>query len=240
MFKSYNPHQTNGLTLTRTRFDSAVFEQIFNTFLVPLINPDDQLLLYRVFLNAHVQRCPKSDQKLGYFHLPLTLTLQAMKSGSLAIVSPKLKKKVSYWIQLCPHCTLTRDGGRTFPHELDSPRIATLLGNETPVFYAVSVDTLGPFHIKHSHGRKGTYQIHLLIVVDLVSGMLSSHLMPSLKKHDIVLALQDLSYKFRMPQLIITDAGSSLTFLDTCEEYQILSAFDIQLINLPPSHQFAN
>ena len=99
---------------------------------------------------------------------------------------------------------------------------------------------LGPFNIKNPHARKSTYQVPLLVAVDLDSGMLSAHIMPSLKKDDVILALEDLSYKYRMPAQICTDAGSNLRFLESSELFQVLSSSSIQLVNLPQGHQFAN
>ena len=103
-FKSFNPHEHREVTLVKTRYSADGFADVFNTFLIPLISADDHMLLYRAFQAAHITTGMKTEDKASTCHLPLFLTLSRMKSGPMAIISPKQKKIISKWISMCSYC----------------------------------------------------------------------------------------------------------------------------------------
>ena len=240
--KTFNPVTYNGLTMVKTRYSAEAFETIFNTFILPLVSNKDKLLLYRCFSYSHIRKAPKTENKVGVVHLPLNITLQCLKSGPLGIISPAMKKLVSHWItDLCAHCIAHLNLGRNFPHSLGDPRILTLLDQSAAFFHCCSMDTLGPFQIRNTPtSRRGTYPLYCLICVDLGSGLLSTHLIHSTKKADIILGLRDLGNKFRIPRIIICDALPSFRFLESEELFQALNCLNISLIPVQAGHQFLN
>ena len=240
-FKSFNPHEHKGVTLVKTRYSVDGFADVFNTFLIPLISADDHMLLYRAFQAAHITAGMKTEDKASICHLPLFLTLSRMKSGPLAMISPKLKKIVSRWISMCSYCIIHSENGRRYPHAPQDPQLLSLLHVENAIFHTVSLDVVGPFNIRNTPtSRKGTYPVQVLIAVDLATGTLSAHVMPGAKMKDVVLGLQDLANKWRMPVNVVTDAGSNLKNLENSPLFQALSKQNINMVSMPACHQFGN
>ena len=59
-----------------TRYSETAMRSVYGSLLLPYISGHHVALLFRLFENSHICHSPSHPDSLGFFHLPLTSTLQ--------------------------------------------------------------------------------------------------------------------------------------------------------------------
>jgi hypothetical protein len=155
----------------------------------------------------------------------------------------KMRNIFSTWINKCPFCLKAGSVERSFSHAAEDPRILSLLEVECPVFHCISLDLFTEVFVL-SHGRargKPSYPVNILIVADLISKSVVFVVLDGSKTVDVVKGIQQIGLRFRLPEIIILDAGPQLRNLpDHTELTQALSLKEIKVISVPQGHQFSS
>jgi hypothetical protein len=232
-----------GIFVSTTRYSLDGMDKVFKTQLVPLISSADKIFLFRLFQNAHIVRNPAHAHGLGPAHLSVSLTTQLMKTGFTAVLVGKIRTLVSGWIGKCPHCIRLGSVERSFTHSPEDPRILSLIGVNSPVFQCVSIDLFTEvFVLAHSRARgRPSYPVAILVIADLISKTVCFIVLDGAKMTDVCKGLQQLALRYRMPDIMIVDAGPQLRNLsDQTELLNALSLTEVKIVTVPQGHQFSS
>ena len=225
-----------GIFVSTTRYSLDGMDKVFKTQLVPLISSADKIFLFRLFQNAHIVRNPAHAHGLGPAHLSVSLTTQLMKTGFTAVLVGKIRTLVSGWIGKCPHCIRLGSVERSFTHSPEDPRILSLIGVNSPVFQCVSIDLFTEVYVlAHSRARgRPSYPVAILVIADLISKTVCFIVLDGAKMTDVCKGLQQLALRYRMPDIMIVDAGPQLRNLsDQTELLNALSLTEVKIVTVP-------
>ena len=239
---SFSSEKIGNVTLAKMRYSSEGLYQVFETNLIPIISSSHKLLVYRLFQRAHIVGNP-TKPSLGSAHLSLSLTCQRFKTGTTAALFSHMRPALAKLVQTCPFCIRVGSSERLFSHSAEDPQVLSLLEIESPVFHCVSVDLFCDVYVlAHSKARgKPSYPITIMIVADLVSKTVCFVVLDGQKTTDVVLGLQQLALRHRLPSLILLDSGPQLRNLPDHQELtKALSDKEVKLIIVPQGHAFAN
>ena len=152
------------------------------------------------------------------------------------------------YISKCPTCLKSdiksKDG--QFSVILGTPRLSSLVGQESPVFHTVSLDIQGPWIVSNFTGAKrtrnkhGTHKVYGLIIVDLLSGAFCIEYLDHATASEVEAALKSFSALHRLPSKCIADAGSSLVSLEKNPLFSGIKRMGIQVETVETNHQLLN
>ena len=152
------------------------------------------------------------------------------------------------YISKCPTCLKcdikSKDG--QFSVILGNPRLASLVGQESPVFHTLSLDIQGPWIVSNFTGAKrtrkkhGSHKVYGLIIVDLLSGCFCIEFLNHASSQEEEAGLKSFSRLHRLPSKCIADAGSSLVSLEKNPLFSGIRRMGINVETVPPNHQMLN
>ena len=167
-----------------------------------------------------------------------------MKSGAFGCITSNMKQVVSKLCNICPLCLRQQDfkKGRGYTSFPGDPRLLQLLSVDNPVFFYTSCDILPPFWISYAQNcRKGKYPIYVLNTVCLGTGLVSLITIEDGSKENIITGLNVLALKFRLPNTILSDAGSQFVSISkNLNLYQALISFGVKFITVNEGAQHRN
>ena len=167
-----------------------------------------------------------------------------MKSGAFGCITSNMKQVVSKLCNICPLCLRQQDfkKGRGYTSFPGDPRLLQLLSVDNPVFFYASCDILPPFWISYAQNcRKGKYPIYVLNTVCLGTGLVSLITIEDGSKENIITGLNVLALKFRLPNTILSDAGSQFVSISkNLNLYQALISFGVKFIAVNAGAQHKN
>ena len=155
-----------------TRYSEESMQSVYGSILLPYISSQHYALIYRLFENAHIRHNPANSQDIGVYHLPLSSTLQNMRSGDYAHITTHQRKIISNLITKCTYCILHGASERLYSHRPGDPRIVDFLHSQDLPFHTVSVDWLSEISVKHHSKARGkpSHTVSVLVALDLATG----------------------------------------------------------------------
>ena len=237
-----------GVTVQLTRYDDQSMQAIFGASCIPVVSTKDEIFIKRCFELAHITFSMDVEDRVSTVHRSISQTLQAAKVGVGGFSCKGMRQIFRAYISKCPRCIrqdLEGPGG-SLSITLGTPRLASLLGRESPCFHTISVDLQGPYILtKHLGARKtrgqgGTYKVYSLFLVDLLTKCSSSEWMSHCTSVEVISALKSFSSKFRLPRVCIADAGSQLVSLEKNPIFNCLKTLGISVETVPARHQRLN
>ena len=195
---------------------------IFGVSCIPVLSSTHTLLLKRLFECCHIDFSLEHEDQCSKVHLSIGQSLNRGRYGTWSFSCSNLRGLFKNYIAKCPTCLKSniksRDG--QFSVILGNPRLASLVGQESPVFHTVSLDIQGPWIVSNFTGAKrtrnkhGSHKIYGLIIVDLLSGCFCIEFLNHASAEEVEAGLKSFSRLHRLPSKCIADAGSSLVSLE--------------------------
>ena len=224
----------------KSRYTNEVHMKVFGALLIPLISLKDSMLSSRCFSAAHIVYSATPVPCHSSCHLPLNITLTRWRYGTFATTASNLRSALSNQIAKCVTCikrTQNIQEGRTYSFIPHNPVISGMLGKEDIFWSIISVDLITDIEVlAHNRARaKSTYKVSVLMAMDYISGAFCAIVIDDAKASSVMLGLQRLFIRHQVPRIIVSDAGSQILAL-----HHDLEQLNIQLLNLPASHQFRN
>ena len=222
--KHLKKFQINGVYFIMTSLSADGMKSIFGTTLVPYIG-EDRVLIFRLFCLNHYQRNPGDKFGTSSTHCGLGLTLAKSRSGLYSHVYSRQRAVLSSLIARCPVCIannpLTRRPG--YHHSPKDPRLLTVLHMECAIFCTTSIDILQDINVKaHQRARgKPSYKVSVLAAQCLATSNMAFITMPGFGTKEVADAMDMLALRYRMPQTVIVDAGSSLVSLAKKHQFEM-------------------
>ena len=202
----------------------------------------------RLFEASHVQFSMEHEDQVNKVHLTLGQSLNCARYGTWSISCSNLRGIFRKFISKCPTCLKSdiksKDG--QFSVILGNPRLATLVGQESPVFHTVSLDIQGPWIVSNFTGAKrtrnqhGSYKIYGLIVVDLLTGCFSIEFLNHATAEEVEAGIKSFSRLHRLPSKCVADAGSSLVSVEKNPLFSGIRRMGISVKTVPANHQMLN
>ena len=221
---------------------------IFGSGFLPVISATDSVLIKRLFEASHVQFSLEHEDRINQIHLTLNQTIGRAKYGTWGFDCSNLRKIFKLFIARCPTCLKSDTRGKDghFTILLGSPRLASLLGEESPCFHTVSLDIQGPFIVsnfqgaKKTRGKYGCHKLYGLIIVDLLTSCFHIEFLNNASSLEVEAALKSFSSIQRIPRKAITDAGSSLMALEKSPLFTGLKRMGVEVEAVAAGHQMLN
>ena len=232
-----------GVQFIVTRFSEPAMQKVYGSILLPYIYSKHHALLFRLYEQSHIRYNPANSKDVGVYHLPLTSTLQNMRSGDYAAITNAQRKILSTLVSKCSFCILHGQSERLYSHQPGDPRILEFLHATDLPFHTISVDWLSEVWVKHHTKARGkpSHSVSILVAVDLATGAICLTVTSDSKSNSVIKALKQLGLRYRFPKRIITDQGSSLANLASHPELiEQLTQNSVELVSMPASHQFGN
>ena len=186
-----NLYDIAGVQFVITRFSEPAMQQVYGSVLLPYISTKHTNFLLRLHEQSHIRHNPVVDD--GVFHLPLTSTLQNMRSGDYACICNAQRKISSTLINKCSFCILHGQSERLYSDHPADPRILEFLHAEDLPFHTISVDWLSEVWVKHhsKSRRKPSHSVSILVPVDLAAGAVCLTITCDSKSVSVIKGLRD-------------------------------------------------
>ena len=213
---------------------------VYGSVLLPYVSSKHHALLFRLYEHSHIRYNPANAKDVGVYHVPLTSTLQNMRSGDYSCIVNAQRKIVSTQLGRCSFCIIHGQVERLYSHQPGDPRILKFLHASDLAFHTISIDWLSEIWVKHHSKARGkpSPSVSVLVAVDLATGAICLTVTSDSKSCSTIKALKQLGLRYRFPKRIVTDAGSSLANLANHPELILqLTANDVELVSMPASHQ---
>ena len=179
-----------GVQFIVTRFSEPAMQKVYGSILLPYISSKHHALLFRLYEQSHIRYNPANSKDVGVYHLPLTSTLQNMRSGDYASITNAQRKIVSTLVSKWSFCILHGQSERLYSHQPGDPRILEFL-------HATDL----PFHTR----GKPSHSVSILVAVDLATGAICLTVTSDSKSNSVIKALKQLGLRYRFPRRIIID-----------------------------------
>lgn len=158
------------------------------------IKGDKENLRWVVPKGARWQICRLNHDEIG--HMGQEKTLERIKKHYWFT---KINRFVKKYINACIECAYAKKGGKNnegLLHPIEKVALP---------FHTLHVDHLGPF-VRSKRGNS-----YLLVVVDAFTKFIFIKPVRNTKTENVIRALDDIFYTFRMPDRLISDRGSCFT-----------------------------
>ena len=226
----------DGVKRACIRMDSSQGPSLLWSQVPYLVDKGDTRLIFLLISNAH---STLSSLNTGV-HVGTSITAANLLKMPFPVWLFNAEKACSQFINKCSVCRYLHKQAST-TGTLSLPRFHRFVHKNPIVFNTISVDAIGPFFIRCYKGSRKNVKIWIQIIYCVATKFTNFQITEGNTLDDITQAIYRFSCMYRVPESIVSDAGSSANLVPESQVYKkYFGSTKIEIIKVQPSHQFLN